>query len=132
MVAVGIPNPTNGAVRKAVSGDELVKHCRRRTRGVQECTSSLEALILSFSAAVDTLGVPLLKEETEGIWEEQKQHIRLVCCFWICIAIFEEFVGLYVGASKMLLGWNFIPRLAHSPRVGLCCPYSGVQEGPPP
>ena len=35
----------------------------------------LENLFLMLTSATDTLGVPLLKEELAGIWEEQRRHI---------------------------------------------------------
>lgn len=41
-----------------------------------ETEEMLESLLLSFSSATDTLGVPLLKEEMTSIWEEQKRHIK--------------------------------------------------------
>ena len=36
--------------------------------------ATIESLLLSFSSATDTLGVPLLKE-IKNVWEEQKHHI---------------------------------------------------------
>ena len=61
MIAAGITVPSTTGVQKAISKDELAKHCRRRTGGVKETTDNIEALLLSFSAATDTLGAPLLK-----------------------------------------------------------------------
>ena len=59
------------AIQKAISKDEMARHCKWRTRGVKQTTEAIEALLLSFSMATDTLGVPLLKEEIKSIWEEQ-------------------------------------------------------------
>ena len=67
MVAAGIPRPTDAAARKAISRDELLKHCRQRPRGVEVTISAIEQLLLSLT---DTLGVPLLKEEVKLIWAE--------------------------------------------------------------
>ena len=75
MIAAGIPDPPPLAVQKAVSKEEMVRHCRRRTRGIKETTEAIEALLLTFSVAVDTLGVPLLKEEIKSIWAEQVKHV---------------------------------------------------------
>lgn len=75
MRSAGLGHPSDTAVRKAISRDELLRHCRRRTRGAEQTTSAVEALLLSFSRATDTLGVPLLKEEIRVIWQEQKQHV---------------------------------------------------------
>ena len=75
LMKAGIPNPREAAVKKAISKDELARHRRRRTRGVMNTVTAIEALLLSLSSATDTLGVPLLKEEIKTIWEEQKQHV---------------------------------------------------------
>ena len=75
MIAAGIPNTPPTAVQKAVTKEEMARHCRWRTRGAKETTEAIEALLLTFSVAVDTLGVPLLKAEIRGIWEEQVKHV---------------------------------------------------------
>ena len=75
LVRVGVPNPEVTAARKAISRRELARHCRRRTRRVTQTVESIEALLLSLSSVTDTLGVPLLKEETQSIWEEQRHHV---------------------------------------------------------
>ena len=70
-----LENPSNTAARKAISREEILRHCRLRTRGTDETTRALEALLLSLTSAMDTLGIPLLKEEMKSIWEEQKHHV---------------------------------------------------------
>ena len=76
MVQEGIPDPSERAVTKALTKDELAKHCRRRTRGTQQTIKLIEELLLSLSHATDSLGVPLLKEEMKVIWVEQQRHIK--------------------------------------------------------
>jgi hypothetical protein len=76
--ASGISNPSEKAARKALAKDELLKHCRRRTRGAEETIKIIEQLLLSLSSATDTLGVPLLKEEVRSIWAEQKKHVPCI------------------------------------------------------
>ena len=78
MAAAGIPNPSSSAVRKAITKDEMARHCKRRTRGIKQTTEAIEALLLSFSTATDTLGVPLLKEDIKSIWEEQQKHVTCI------------------------------------------------------
>ena len=63
LIAEGVPNPSKVAVRKAISRMEAATHCRRRIRGEIKTNEMLEQLILSFSTATDTMGVPLLKDE---------------------------------------------------------------------
>ena len=78
LIAAGVPCPSERAVKKAVTREELARHCKRKTRGVHETTQLIEDLILSLSSATDTLGVPLLKEEMKDIWSEQKKHIQCI------------------------------------------------------
>ena len=63
LIAAGIPNPSGDAVKKAIKKEELARHCRRKTRGVEQTMELIEELLLSLSTATDTLGVPLFKEE---------------------------------------------------------------------
>lgn len=74
----GLNDPSNTAVRKALTVKELARHCRRRTRGVEETTSLIESMLLSLSQATDTLGVPLFREEMNVIWEEQRHHVPCI------------------------------------------------------
>ena len=78
MVQAGVVNPTDTAVKKAISKDELARHCRRRTRGAEKTTELIEELILTLSSVTDLLGVPLLKDDMNIIWEEQKKHVPCI------------------------------------------------------
>ena len=75
LMRAGVPNPEDTAARKASSRRKLARHCRRRTRGLAQTIESIEALLFSFSSAMDTLGLTLLKEEMQFIWEEQRHHV---------------------------------------------------------
>lgn len=72
----GCKNPTREAVFKAVTKYELAKHCRRKTRGTDITTSSIEEVVSSFLNATDAVGVSLLREEVFEIWEEEKRHVK--------------------------------------------------------
>ena len=100
-MGTGIPNPSEAAVRKAISREEAARHCRRRTRGVAKTTEMIENLILSLSSATDTLGVPLLKEEITVIWEEQRRHVK-------CLQDPPE-VSLYTISSHINKGGVNLP-----------------------
>lgn len=54
MVAAGIPRPSEAAVRKAVSKQEMSRHCRRCTRDSQQISQLIEALLLELSTARHT------------------------------------------------------------------------------
>ena len=75
LVAAGIQHPSNAAVRKAVTSEELARHCRRRTRGEDKTVELMETLLSSLFSATDTLGNPLFREEISEIWMEQKKHV---------------------------------------------------------
>lgn len=76
--SAGIPDPSNAAVRKALTAKELARHCRRRTRGTEETASLIESMLLSLSQSTDSLGVPLFREEMTVIWEEQRHHVPCI------------------------------------------------------
>ena len=61
-----------------MSKEEIARHCRRRTRDTKETVDAIEELLLSFSMATDTLGVPVLKEEMKVIWAEQVKHVSCI------------------------------------------------------
>ena len=75
MVAAGMMSPSEVAVRKAVTRDELARHCRRKTRGTDATVTAIENLLLSLTGATDSLGVLLLKDEMTAIWAEQRKHV---------------------------------------------------------
>ena len=56
-----VSNPSISAIQKAITTDELGKHCRRRTRGTVETTKAIEDLLLQFTPATDSLGVPIFR-----------------------------------------------------------------------
>ena len=57
LVRAGVSNPSDATVKKAVSKEELVHHCRRKTRNTSDTTDLIEALLLAMSPATDSLGV---------------------------------------------------------------------------
>ncbi|XP_060774463.1 uncharacterized protein LOC132884641 [Neoarius graeffei] len=81
LAAKGILDITEEALNARISRRELALHCRRRTRGMEETSRLLEALISLFDspAGKDTLGVPLLDHERiQGIWKDQKKHVACI------------------------------------------------------
>ena len=71
----GIASPSESAIRKAITRDELALHCRRRTRGAEATVTAIETLLLALVDATNTLGVPLLTDEMTMIWAEQPRHV---------------------------------------------------------
>uniref|UniRef100_UPI00358E8398 uncharacterized protein n=1 Tax=Myxine glutinosa TaxID=7769 RepID=UPI00358E8398 len=101
MVKMGLSNPSESAVHKAITREELARHCRRRTRGAEKTKEAVEELILSMSSATDSLGVCLLKEEMKTIWEEQKRHAA-------CIQDVSE-ISLYTITGHVTKGTEMLP-----------------------
>ena len=75
MVAAGLRNPSESTVCKAITKEELARHCRRRTRRTEEAVELIEALLDNFSTMSDSLGVPVLQEDAMEIWAEQWRHV---------------------------------------------------------
>lgn len=95
IVKTGVVDPSDRAVRKAVSKEELARHCKRRTRGTEETASLIESTILSLMSATDMLGVRLFREDMSVIWEEQKRHVACLqdpggCTFVHQVWIYPE------------------------------------------
>ena len=78
LFAAGVQQPSETAKRKALTQEELARHCRRRTREPDRIIQLLETLLLSLSSATDTLGNPLLRDNISEIWAEQKKHIPCI------------------------------------------------------
>ena len=64
------------AIHKAITRNELSRHCRRRTRGV--ALELIERLLLQLSGpfATDSSGEPVLSDKMDTIWEEEKKHVK--------------------------------------------------------
>lgn len=64
-----------------ISKMELARHCKRRTRGVDETTQLIKDLLDMFGSdrERDTMGKPLFnKEVMQQIWKEQLRHIACI------------------------------------------------------
>lgn len=78
LVKSGIQNPTEKAIKLAISKTELASHCKRQTRGAEQTKEKIEALLLCMLNATDTLGVPICSEQMKDIWEEQQRHLQCI------------------------------------------------------
>ena len=83
----GVSNPTMDAIEKSINKAEMARHCRRRTRGVGETVKAIEALLLQFTPATDTLGVPVFRyiysttdfsKQIVDIWEVESKHVACI------------------------------------------------------
>ena len=86
----GVRNPSGDAVGKAITKAELARHCRRKTRGVQNTTILLENLFLSFMDATDTLGVPLLCDDAIEILNTEKKAYILLARSGRCYSLHKN------------------------------------------
>ena len=68
------------AIRKAITREELSRHCCRRTRGQELTLELIERLLLELSnpLATDSSGEPVLSNKMVTIWEEEKKHVKCI------------------------------------------------------
>lgn len=72
-------DPTEGQVLANISSSELARHCRRRTRGVEETRSLIEGLLKSMWELTDTSGLRLINPESmTRVWETQQKHLPCI------------------------------------------------------
>lgn len=58
---------------------EMSRHCRRRTRGVQETERLLDETVQAFMRATDTTNTPLLhRDQMEELWSIQRKHVACI------------------------------------------------------
>jgi len=75
----GVANPSEEAIKEAVTKEEMARHCRRRTRGVEATSKLIESLLTTMCTATDALGVPLFRDDmVETIWPEQRRHLPCI------------------------------------------------------
>ncbi|XP_078368967.1 uncharacterized protein LOC144652946 isoform X2 [Oculina patagonica] len=75
----GVANPSDKAVKKALTKDEMARHCQSRTRGVAETSRLMEELMSSKSGATDALGVPLFREDKLFIVPNSSSGVSKIC-----------------------------------------------------
>ena len=75
LVWAGVNEPWSAVVKKAVSKEELVHHCKRKTKGTSDTTETIEALVLAGLPATDSLGIKLFNDDMMSIWREQQKRV---------------------------------------------------------
>lgn len=61
---------------RAISREELARHCTRRIRGTSKILKWLEELFFSLDGKTDSFGVQLFCYSYFGVWEAEKHHVR--------------------------------------------------------
>ncbi|KAK0135922.1 hypothetical protein N1851_028207 [Merluccius polli] len=75
--------PTDAQVLASISSKELAKHrpkhCRRKTRGVEETRALIKSLLDSIWQLVDGTGLHLINQEhMSRVWEVQQKHLACI------------------------------------------------------
>ncbi|TDH00137.1 hypothetical protein EPR50_G00184770 [Perca flavescens] len=71
--------PTDSQVLSSITSSELVKHCRRRTRGVEETRVLIKQLLDSMWDLTDTSGLHLINHDSMSlVWEVQQKHLPCI------------------------------------------------------
>ncbi|XP_055011479.1 uncharacterized protein LOC129409441 isoform X1 [Boleophthalmus pectinirostris] len=93
--------PTEEQLMATVNPGELKKHCRRRTRGVEEMRRMISRLLESVWDLTDTTGLCLVSHDSmRHIWEMQQKQLE---CFQDppCVALYKK-VGTFQKGGKEL------------------------------
>ena len=112
-------------IRKAITREELSRHCCRRTRGQELTLELIERLLLELSnpLATDSSGEPVLSNKMVTIWEEEKKHVK-------CIQGPDGII-LYTITGHISKGGMELP-VFRCARVAWNCQCSGVHVEPRP
>ncbi|XP_055011456.1 uncharacterized protein LOC129409435 [Boleophthalmus pectinirostris] len=71
--------PTDAQVLATINTRELARHCRRRTRGVEETRAPIKCLLDSMWQLVDGTGLHLINHESMSrVWEVQQKHLACI------------------------------------------------------
>ncbi|KAJ4925483.1 hypothetical protein JOQ06_018213 [Pogonophryne albipinna] len=71
--------PSEAQVLAIISSSELAKHCRRRTRGIEESRALIQDLLNSMWELTDTSGLRLINPESmTRVWEVQQKHLPCI------------------------------------------------------
>ncbi|XP_073724498.1 uncharacterized protein [Misgurnus anguillicaudatus] len=71
--------PTDAQVLASISPKELAKHCRRKTRGVEETRALIKSLLDSMWNLVDGTGLHLINHERMSeVWKVQQKHLACI------------------------------------------------------
>ncbi|XP_023184849.1 uncharacterized protein LOC111607158 [Xiphophorus maculatus] len=71
--------PTDAQVLANINSSELAKHCRRRTRGVEETRNLIQELLNSMWELTDTSGLRLINPESmTHVWQVQQKHLPCI------------------------------------------------------
>ena len=74
----GVIKPSMDAIEKAITRNELARHCKRKTRGAELTAQLIEELLLDMGTATDSFGVPVFNERMLTIWKEEIKHIPCI------------------------------------------------------
>lgn len=71
--------PTDAQVEASITAKELAKHCRRRTRGVEETRAMIESLLQAMWDLTDTAGLRLINGDSMArVWQVQQKHLACI------------------------------------------------------
>jgi len=71
--------PTDTQVLSSIKSSELARHCRRKTRGVEETRVLIRQLLDSMWDLTDTTGLHLINHDSMSrVWEVQQKHLPCI------------------------------------------------------
>lgn len=71
--------PTESQVMSSITSSEEARHCRKRTRGVEETRQRIDKMLWSLWNSTDTMGLPLINQENmTKVWAVQQKHLECI------------------------------------------------------
>lgn len=64
------------AVVANISRKEVLRHCKRATRGEEKTIELIDELLLTMNTRTNLLGEPLFSEHIDTIWQEERRHVK--------------------------------------------------------
>ena len=74
-MGTGMSDLTPAAIHMAISHEELVYHCKWKTREVNMTITLIEALLLGMTSTNNALSDRLFADDMMDIWKENKKHV---------------------------------------------------------
>ncbi|XP_059896388.1 uncharacterized protein LOC132448858 [Gadus macrocephalus] len=118
--------PTEEQLMATISPGELKRHCRRRTRGVEEIRGMISGLLESVWELTDTTGLRLVSHDSmRHVWEVQQKHLE---CLQdpAGVALYTKVGTLQKGGKELdiLRCGRGSSSLERTPTVGYSCVFT--------
>ncbi|KAK7939095.1 hypothetical protein WMY93_002421 [Mugilogobius chulae] len=71
--------PSESQVMSSITSSEESRHCRKRTRGIEQTRQLIDKMLQSLWDSTDTMGLPLINHENmTKVWAVQQKHLECI------------------------------------------------------